>query len=995
MTAENSTCAAVEDHDLTSDRAAAGTTLTATSEPDNPPAAPPVIDGPAGRYGLLEEIDRGGMGAIHRAHDRTLDREVAVKVLHERFAAGSGIARRFIEEARITGQLQHPGIPPVHDLGTLSDGRPFLAMKLIKGRTLDAMLRDRPDTAGDRGLFLAVFEQVCQAVAFAHAHRVIHRDLKPANVMVGAFGEVQVMDWGLAKVLADRPVPAPEPPIDSDEWRATAIRSGRDTDSSETQAGSVLGTPAYMAPEQAIGAIEQVDARSDVFGLGAILAVVLTGRPPFVGENAESTRVLAARAELGDCFALLDASGAEPDLVALCKRCLSAERDGRPPDAGAVAQAVAGLRAAAEERARNAELDRIRAQGERARAEAEARAQQQKRRAQLAIAAGVLGLLVVGGGGWLAVRSQAEARLADAGRVASVALGRAEQLASQAGAIDVGEVALANEAARLWEQAETAIRQAEEALAGAGDAALSARVKDRAALVRSGLAGARRGAALLAALEAARSGDWGTTRGYSDQRGSVRIYRAAFAGAGLPAGGDAAALAAAIRAERPGLREALVRALDGWFVSLQQPPDPDAERVQGAANLADPDPIRKDVRAALAAGDKPSLGRLTERLSAVDLDPDTAAALGDALLARGMAADAVRILRRARDRHPSHLEVLSYLHQALWAAIPDDPVVAEEVVGCARAAVAAHPERAASHYHLGQAYQHSKKDPAAAERHYLKALELNPRFTFAMINLGSMRDQRGDQAGAERWYREAAETDPQFPRAHDGLGWMSEQRGDLAGAEAEYRKAVELNPQDPYANADLARVQRLTRLLPRLDDVVAGRAEPASPAEALGFAAVCYRSFGRRYAAAARLCVQAFETDPRIAAERSFLFHTNTHRYDAACNAALAGCGRGADAPAAPAARAEMRRRSLSWLRADLVMRAGQAASDNPADRETAADRLSRWLEDSDLAGVRPGPGRVDLPADERSAWDALWADVRATLERARKPVLREAHTPK
>ena len=132
--------------------------------------------------------------------------------MQERFAGRVGTARRFVDEARITGQLQHPGIPPVHDLGTLPDGRPFLAMKLIKGRTLDALLRDRPDPAADRGRFVAAFEQVCQAVGYAHAHRVIHRDLKPANVMVGAFGEVQVMDWGLAKVLADGPARAPRRP---------------------------------------------------------------------------------------------------------------------------------------------------------------------------------------------------------------------------------------------------------------------------------------------------------------------------------------------------------------------------------------------------------------------------------------------------------------------------------------------------------------------------------------------------------------------------------------------------------------------------------------------------------------------------------------------------------------------------------------------------------------------------------------------------------------
>src|SRR5262245_27100474 len=198
------------------------------------PADPLVL----ARYRFLDEIARGGMGIVYRATDTVLGREVAVKVLSDRFDADSTAARRFADEARIAGQLQHPPVPPVHDLGTLPDGRPFLAMKLIKGQTLDALLRDCPDPAQARGRFVAVFEQVCQAVGYAHAHEVIHRDLKPANVMVGAFGEVQVMDWGLAKHLAVRGPERPE--ADREATVAeTAIHSARDLDDA-TRAGSML-----------------------------------------------------------------------------------------------------------------------------------------------------------------------------------------------------------------------------------------------------------------------------------------------------------------------------------------------------------------------------------------------------------------------------------------------------------------------------------------------------------------------------------------------------------------------------------------------------------------------------------------------------------------------------------------------------------------------------------------------------------------------------------
>ena len=288
---------------------------------------------------LLEEIARGGMGAILRGYDAAIGRDVAVKVLLEDHRGRPEAARRFLEEARIAGRLQHPGVVPVYALGRTPDGRPYFAMKLIKGRTLTALLAERPDPAADRTRFLAIFEQVCQTLAYAHSRDVIHRDLKPSNVMVGAYGEVQVMDWGLAKVLtpgsadnqASRERQRPE--------GISVIQTPRveDPDSgeagTETRAGSVLGTPAYMAPEQARGEVEDVDRRADVFGLGAILCEVLTGKPPFPGPGAAALKK-ARRGDLEEAFVRLDGCGADAELIGLTKRCLSADPAGRPADAG-------------------------------------------------------------------------------------------------------------------------------------------------------------------------------------------------------------------------------------------------------------------------------------------------------------------------------------------------------------------------------------------------------------------------------------------------------------------------------------------------------------------------------------------------------------------------------------------------------------------------------------------------------------------------------------
>jgi formylglycine-generating enzyme required for sulfatase activity len=324
----------------------------------------PVVAG----YKIEGEIARGGMGVVYAAIDRAFGRKVAVKVMLPGMSASA-----FDREARITARLPHPGIPPVHALGALSDGRPFLAMKLIRGDTLKDLLERRADATADRARLLAAFEQMCQAVGYAHAQGIVHRDLKPANVMVGAFGEVQVMDWGLAKEIGGAEPEATVPDT-----------GGALEDIAATMAGQIKGTPAYMAPEQARG--EAVDARADVFALGGILAAILTGKPPFAGNSVLDTIIIAAQAELGDTFARLDASGADAQLVALCKRCLAAKSNDRFANGTALTEAVAAYRAGVDARLRKAEQDRAAAEArareeQNTRREAEARADAERREA--------------------------------------------------------------------------------------------------------------------------------------------------------------------------------------------------------------------------------------------------------------------------------------------------------------------------------------------------------------------------------------------------------------------------------------------------------------------------------------------------------------------------------------------------------------------------------------------------------------------------------------
>jgi serine/threonine protein kinase len=228
------------------------------------------------KYELLEEIGRGGMGAVYRARDAELDREVALKVLHQP-EKSAGAAARMLREARILARLEHPSIVPVHDVGTLPDGRVFYVMKRVEGRRLDQFRATAPGLAD----LLRVFEKICEAAAFAHAQGIIHRDLKPENIMVGAFGEALVMDWGVAKVLADG---------------ARTAGGAIEPAGGGTASGTVIGTPGYMAPEQERGEVDQIDARADVYALGAILTFLLEGR----SDVPRPLRAIAAKAMAAD-----------------------------------------------------------------------------------------------------------------------------------------------------------------------------------------------------------------------------------------------------------------------------------------------------------------------------------------------------------------------------------------------------------------------------------------------------------------------------------------------------------------------------------------------------------------------------------------------------------------------------------------------------------------------------------------------------------------------
>jgi serine/threonine-protein kinase len=778
------------------------------------------------RYRLDGEIARGGMGAVLRGRDVDLGRDLAVKVLLEKHANRPEVVQRFLEEAQIGGQLQHPGVVPVYDIGRFGE-RPFFTMKLVKGHTLAALLGERTNPAQDRPRLLGIALQVSQAVAYAHAKGVIHRDLKPANVMVGAFGEVQVMDWGLAKVLAEGGV--------ADEERAsrthhqeegTLIRTARSSGSAgsfgtDTEAGSLLGTPAYMPPEQANGDVALMDRRADVFGLGAILCEVLTGKPPYVGRSSEEVRRKAANGDLADALLRLDGCGADSELIVLTKACLSPEAIDRPRDARAVAEGLTAYLDGVQERLHQAEL---------AEAEARARASEEakRRRLTLALAGTILLALTLGGGGWLFVKNERDARQAQLAREVNEALNKATSLREKARTAPTGGAALL---AQAREQAQRALALMEN---GPDDEALVTQVRR----LQTELDEEEKDQKLVAALDEARLAQAQVVVGesrFAAER-AVPRFREAFRDYGLPAGqGEAKDAAARIRGRPAAVREAIVAALDEWDDLAN---DPGHRRwLRAVLESAEPgDAWSRKVRAASTEkGEAKRSAALEQLATSADVARVPARAL--TRLARQLAPAAqVALLRRAQAQSPSDFWVNHDLGQALAAARPpqrgeavrfltaanalrpDSPGCllhlglalqengrVDEAITCYNKAIALEPKLAAVHYNLGNALLlKGRHDGAIAS--FQKAIALDRKDAQAHVNLGIALERRGRHDEAIASHKKAIEVDPKLAAAHCNLGAiLCDVKRDYDGAIVCFHKAIDLDPKHALARANLGK----------------------------------------------------------------------------------------------------------------------------------------------------------------------------------------------
>ncbi len=302
-------------------------------------AGPSTVNLPPESYAVGGEIASGGMGSILEAQDRKLGRKVAMKVMRLEAAVSEDARRRFVREATVLARLEHPNIVPIHELGWDTEGRLFYTMKLVQGRTLQAVIHGLksgdPDFVRHYTLDrrLTIFRKICDALSLAHARGVIHRDLKPENVMVGEFGEVLVMDWGIAKILGDAAQAAEESaqraeslqPGTSERFRTLAVAELQKTVAELTMEGTVIGTPHYMSPEQAAGRVTELDQQSDVFSLGAILYALLALRPPFEGATIDALLEKVSHAQVTP----LDATRLPSALVSVVMKALALKKPAR------------------------------------------------------------------------------------------------------------------------------------------------------------------------------------------------------------------------------------------------------------------------------------------------------------------------------------------------------------------------------------------------------------------------------------------------------------------------------------------------------------------------------------------------------------------------------------------------------------------------------------------------------------------------------------------
>ncbi len=743
------------------------------------------IDRNVGRYRLEGEISRGGMGVVLKGQDIQLGRELAIKALLAKHQHAPSVVKRFYDEAQIGGQLQHPGIVPVYELGRLADGRPFFSMQLVDGQSLAAALRDRQDFREDRARWLGVFKQICQTIAYAHQRGVIHRDLKPANVMLGAFGEVQVMDWGLAKVL--------DMPRDQDLQSGAVVQTPIIPAVSEvfhTAQGSVMGTVAYMAPEQAQGEIDQLDERVDVFGLGAILCEILTGSPPYVGEFGTELLQAAKLGQIEPCLERLAACECDPALVEITTDCLKVDREQRLRDASIITQRIADYLESVDSRLRQAEVQSAADSARATEAIKTAAAERKRYRASLQFVASVVFSLAAAGTAmlWYSRREQ-HRREVNSNYVLAILDDVADLQA-------VAESATPDDLINKWNQTLVEAQKAREfcataeLLPGTNDRALSV-YNEVASLAQSAIEEAEKAtvqAQFTSQLDDIRLRRSESQDGFAafDLAATDSRYAEAFAAAGYDLLTPSSQVAAEHVRTSP-IRNRLLVALDLWAQVTPTHFDRRARLIE-IANLADDDAWRTKLRAAVHTFDLTALLSIYSDPQTGQQSSEVLATLGEALRNQGGVDQSIELLRSAQLKDPGDFWVNIELSRSLSSAGQT-----EQAIGYARAAIALKPNSAGALWDLAMLL---KQQGAIDESlQVLGAMTtVVPDDFYVRMQSARMLIDLGRFEESMTQSREAIRINTTNHGGHDALAAAYHRQGQLEQAISNYREAIRVEP---------------------------------------------------------------------------------------------------------------------------------------------------------------------------------------------------------